>query len=421
MTIVPQHHSSIVGGSTAARRIGCPRSYALEQLVPQDDKGSSYAQEGTALHELMAIALAQDVEPTTRLPFTYTAPADKGGWSFTVTAEIWADKGEPALAAFDAFVAEQEAKHGEPMRIIVETRVEWPHVKGAFGTSDIIGRCGDTTYVMDWKFGNGVVPATDNKQLLFYASGALNSAKDFIGETDWDTPLTVAIIQPTRDPIIEAWHTTWESVFGFDTQLYDAIKLVWEKGDQAPVAEGSWCKFARCKTVCPLHFNAANKLAARWADLKDRTSPTRPNSQGDWSQRYGELLNLADMVEALVGEIRTQAHAYAEAGLPIDGFALEPKRAGGRSWAVEEEAVQKWMRRRGYKIDTYMARKLMTLPQVEKILKRDSVDMPAHFVKAGESSGTKLVRIENAKNPIQPTPSAIGTLAERLQKLGGAA
>ena len=59
--LTPEEHSDIVGGSTAARRIGCPRSYALEQLVPKDDRGSEYAREGTALHELMAMALRDGV------------------------------------------------------------------------------------------------------------------------------------------------------------------------------------------------------------------------------------------------------------------------------------------------------------------------------------------------------------------------
>lgn len=45
--ITPDQHSDLVGGSTAARRIGCPRSFALEQLVPKDNRGSIYAQEST--------------------------------------------------------------------------------------------------------------------------------------------------------------------------------------------------------------------------------------------------------------------------------------------------------------------------------------------------------------------------------------
>ena len=85
--LTPEEHSDIVGGSTAARRIGCPASYRLEQLVPKDERGSDYAHEGTALHELMAMALRDGVEPTDMLPYTFTA-AD-ASWSHTVTQDLW--------------------------------------------------------------------------------------------------------------------------------------------------------------------------------------------------------------------------------------------------------------------------------------------------------------------------------------------
>ena len=83
----PEEHSDVVGGSTAARRIGCPRSYALEKLVPPDP-GSSYAREGTALHEMMAIILDKDKKPEELLPFTFKREGHdvEGDWKFTVDA-----------------------------------------------------------------------------------------------------------------------------------------------------------------------------------------------------------------------------------------------------------------------------------------------------------------------------------------------
>jgi hypothetical protein len=56
---------------------------------------------------------------------------------------------------------------------------QFPGIEGAFGTSDIIARCGNEIFVLDWKFGRGVVPAEENKQLMFYTAGALNTARDF--------------------------------------------------------------------------------------------------------------------------------------------------------------------------------------------------------------------------------------------------
>ena len=132
-TTTPEAHSSLVGGSTAARRIGCPRSYALEQFVPDTDKGSTYAQEGTALHEIMARTLQDDIEPTDLLPFNYED--EREGWSYRITHACWNEKGEPALTAFDSFIAAQEQRLQADARFLIEKRVQFPAVKDAFGTA----------------------------------------------------------------------------------------------------------------------------------------------------------------------------------------------------------------------------------------------------------------------------------------------
>ena len=49
-------HSLIVGGSTAKRVINCPGSVALVATMPPQP-GSSYANEGSLLHEAIAIVM----------------------------------------------------------------------------------------------------------------------------------------------------------------------------------------------------------------------------------------------------------------------------------------------------------------------------------------------------------------------------
>ena len=416
--ITPTTHSSLVGGSTAARRIGCPRSYALEQLVPDTPSGSIYAQEGTVLHELMAVALEQDKEPTALLPFTFTTNKD-GGWSFTVDADLWADKGEPALAAFDRFVAEQEDRLGQPMRLLVETRVEFPGIPGAFGTSDIIGRCGNEIFVMDWKFGRGIVPATENKQLMFYACGALNTAESFFDGMDLrhDTPVTLAIIQPARDEIIDAWTTDLLRLHNFSIELFEAVSAIEKHGENAPIQDGPWCTFARCKAICPLHIGAARKLADRFADLKAATTAKPPAN--DMPERYADLLDLVDMVEDWCKEVRSQAHAAAEHGAAIPGWVLEPGRKGPRKWAVDEaEVIDTFTGPEfGLDADVVAPRKVLTLPQLEKILKRADLTIPEGFTTQSEPTTTRLVRVENATEIVESTPAKAAALAEKLMRL----
>ena len=418
-TITPTAHSSLVGGSTASRRIGCPRSFHLEQLVPEDTRGSVYAQEGTALHEVMALALEHDREPTEMIPFTFTS--EREGWSFTVDMDLWLDKGEPALIAFDKFVAEQEQRMGEPMRFLIETRVEFPGIPGAFGTSDIIGRCGNEIFVLDWKFGRGIVPAEENKQLMFYACGALNTARHFFEHMTLthDTPVTMAIIQPARQDGIDVWRTDLLRLHHYEIELMAAVSEIKEDGANARIADGSWCTFARCKSICPLHLGAAAKLAGRFADLKaamDRkTAPPPP----DMAERYADLLALADMVEDWCKEVREQAHEAANRGTPIPGWVLEPGRKGPRKWAMEEHEVVELLTSGNYNLDldTVAPRKPLTLPQIEKILKRSDIPILPEWVTQSEPTSTRLVRVENATEVVQPTAARAQALAEKLMRL----
>jgi hypothetical protein len=417
--ITPQFHSNLVGGSTASRRIGCPRSYAMEQLVPDMPSSSIYAQEGTAIHELLGHCLERDIEPTTLLPFTFTTEKD-GGWSFTVDHDLWLDKGEPALRAFDKFVTEQEQRLGEPMRFLIETRVEFPGIPGAFGTSDVMARCGDEIYVVDWKFGRGVVPAEENKQLMFYACGALNTARDFFSGMKFNhtTPVTMAIIQPMRPGVIDTWTTDMLRLHHFEIELQAVIQTIQDEGINAPIKDGSWCHFARCKAICPLHLGAAAKLASNFerlqAALTGKAAP--PN---DMPERFADLLDLVDMVEDWCKEVRDQAHANAERGMAIPGWVLEPGRKGPRKWAVDEAEVLEAFTgpEFGLDADTIAPRKVLTLPQLEKILKRADKTIPEGFTTQSESSTTRLVRAENATETVEPTAAKAQALAEKLMRL----
>lgn len=384
MTITPEEHSGLVGGSTAAQRLNCPRSYAIEQTIPKNDEGSIYAQEGTALHEIMAIALERDVEPTTLLPFTYTAPAAKGGWSFTVDADLWVEKGEPALAAFDAFVAEHETRIGADMRLIVETRVAFPGIPGAFGTSDVMAKCGDEIFIMDWKFGNGIVPAEENEQLMFYACGALNTSKEFFGDVSDNTPVTMAIVQPTRSKGIDVWSTTVARLRRFEADLQSAVAEVETLRMAARVKAGPWCKFKRCVAKCPLRTGAAQKLADRFDDLK-RAVEGKSNSVGS---TLSEMMDLVDLVEPMCKEVRKLAMVHIESGGELDGWTTRPGRQGTLKWAKDKDIVLSELLAAGADLEKIAPRTLITPTQATKI----TGGLPEGVAERGESSSPTLVR-----------------------------
>lgn len=415
--ITPEEHSDIVGGSTASRRMGCPRSYRLEQLVPKDERGSEYAREGTALHELMAMTLRDGIEPVDMLPYTFTA--SDGSWSFTVDRALWDAKGEPALTAFDKFCAQMEEAIGDEMKMIIERRVAVPGIAGAFGTSDIVARCGDEIFVMDWKFGFKPVMAEENKQLMFYAAGALNTEAGWVGPVDDDTPVTLAIIQPLNTQsgkdIVQHWTTTVGGIYAYVDALKASVAEA-QKSD-AKIAKGSWCDFARCKTVCPLHLNAVGVLGEKLAAMKERQAASNgsPEDRLDWGNRYAELLEAAELAEPLLAEIFAQAHAYVDQGSEIPGWGLEAKKAGARSWAADENKLKLYFKRHRIKLDVWTERKVKSPAQMEKILKAKGIELPAAYIAAGVSSGTKLSRVDKIRKPVQSMPERLRSLADALR------
>jgi len=385
-------HSTVVGGSTAARRIGCPASYKLEARLPPGPN-SVYAQEGTALHELMRLAVGEGKEPLNLLPFTHS----QDDWSYTVTQDIWDRLGEPALAAFDKFLEDE----GIPPTLAVigtEERVDFPGIEGAFGTADVSVLTAGTLYVIDWKFGSHIVKAEKNAQLQFYAAGLRGRVS---GKPE---SVVYVIIQPANpDGGIDVWRSTSEELDAYIEELTEAVKEATES-ENPRSAIGRWCDFATCRAICPARLNAAKELA------KLKSAPTSDEVN------YAALLELAELVKPLCDAVYAMAHSAATEGVKIPGWALVAKRSAGREWALGEKAIAKLMRQNRVCMDVWKPRKMITMPAAETLFKKLGSAIPEEYISQKESSGTNLVRAEKAVNTVEPVTDRIQKLAEQLNR-----
>lgn len=438
----PEEHSDVVGGSTAARRIGCPRSYALEKLVPPDP-GSSYAREGTALHEMMAIILDKDMKPGELLPFTFKREGHdvEGDWKFTVDAELWADLGQPALDAFDNFIDDIEKETGAEFDYIVETRCEMPGIPGAFGTSDVIWKCGKYSGVWDWKFGRKEVSAERNKQLMFYARAAANSAPAMFFDDDHKADYTWGNMDPEREVILSIMQpkcsdepseyiVTVAELEEFRVELMDAVKTAEQQGEKAPVAKGGWCDFATCKAVCPLHAGQTAVFGEKMARLgqlaKEQDVPVA-EVEGEvagiplaFADMLPDLLDLAEDAEKWIAEVRKAANRVLDDDPEaIPGWMHTEKKTSKRVWAVEEDEVRKFMKNRRYTLDDYAPRKMLTMPQAEKLLKRDGRTIPEEMIEKDVTVRVALVRADGENAPLQTTAERAAEVGQKLAALGG--
>jgi hypothetical protein len=244
-------HSKIVGGSTAKRVIACPGSVALvAQMPPQPS--SSYADEGTLLHDTIADILDKDTTPESYLGRKHE--------SAVLTPALVEDKLLPALAAL-----EQIDPNGE-MEYAVESRVGFgDFLPGVFGSTDLLGRIGDRAIVLDWKFGDGVaVEVEENAQLLFYAAAAMRTP-----ETKWAffgaAEVELIIVQP---PSVKRWVTTGERILQFEAELRVPLLV-----ETPPVREA-------VESQCPADVRIRSREHHALAEWDDRPDDQR-DGEGD--------------------------------------------------------------------------------------------------------------------------------------------
>lgn len=411
---IPEH-SNVVGGSTAERRIECPRSYELEKLVPKTPS-SKYAREGTALHALMAFLLENpELDVNSTIPFTHKEPARDGeeAWEFTIDRSLWSELGAPALDAFDSFIEEIETETGAEFSFFVEKRCEIPSIEGAYGTTDIIWHCGNLSGVWDWKFGRHPVEAEENAQLMFYALAGLRTLPEIFskdGKSNKVNPereVILTIMQPKRGCDAVTWGTSVEELLSFETELKDAIKVAQKEGINAPIASGGWCRFAPCKSVCPLYTNAALTLSKKMSEIKTSGELKDAPNVG---QQLPELLDLATDVEDWIKEVRSVARLLLESdSQSVKGWMLTEKQTRRREWGVDQKKIVKWLRKEhALRGDQYNPRRFLSVSQIEKL----GIDVPEDMISYRTTKTTALVKENSDNEPMKTANQHMKNLAE---------
>jgi len=403
-------HSNVVGGSSAARFLGCPGSRAIIDSLPDAvDQPSIYATEGTALHQVIAELLLN----AKSLPEDYLdkeiVVKDEG--TVMITQELITDCILPALDWFDKAIP--DSAHAE-----IEARVNFPGIEGGFGTCDLIAHDpGVKTYVNDWKFGSGVsvkasYPDPDdpefeliNPQLLFYACGARHTFPHMFPK---DIPIELSIMQPrARDGITVTTTTvTNDDLDAFQVALKNAVELSGREG--APIREGDYCRFAVCRTSCPLKLAPMISFRDLYAQPGDEVAFKKITATEDV---LADIMNLADRIEPIIIEARRQAHELLEAGGSIPGYKLVPKRAQ-RKWALDEPFILQGLRALKIKKAQAYAYSLKSPAQIEKLLPKGK-ELPEKLV-SKVSSGTTIAKADDAR----PDAETIGdTVAELISML----
>lgn len=452
-------HSTLVGGSSAAKRLMCPGSYQMEQKLPPGagKTSSKDADEGSALHDCIAYMLDNDIVDLKEIE----------GMIFrdhVMTDKLIEGAIRPAMAFFDALCdASIERGEGE-LQFLVEKRCELPGIPNAFGTSDIIFRNEKRSGILDWKFGAGVPVAAlylddengdlVNPQLMFYARAAMHTYPGFFpgpAATEW--PIEVIIYQPRvradiakaqlpddraltyhfvdeHDPAVTYAVTSQKELGNFRDALVRAIAEATSPNPK--IAKGEHCRFAACKTICPLWTGPALDLTKLIERKKvGETLGEYPNEQGvsefSWAQFYADGLELFDNIDVFRKEFMDQAHQFISAGRKIPGWKLVDKR-GTEKYVDEPGAVRHVIGVGVDPDDVYAPREVKSPAQLRATLeplmpgktKKDRTAAAKEQIgKFTEvvSSGTSLAREDDNRQGVITAGAAAAALGEKLKLL----
>ena len=373
-------HSSIVGGSTAKRVIGCPGSVALCAKMPPKPS-SKYADEGTLLHNVMDLILT-----TGQTPESFAGMEYEG---IKLTQELINEKVYPALAALDAVDPNKE------MEYATETRVGFGDLlPGVFGSTDLLGRIGRRAFILDWKFGSGVpVDAEDNPQLMFYAAAAMRTPEVQWVFDDCDE-IECIIVQP---PSVKRWTTDKKRIKAFEQELLMAVKIA--QLPDAPINTGDHCRWCAAKPTCPKMTGAVDRAVHAQLDILNVA-------------QISGYLKQADMLEQWITDLRALAHQVLEAGKPVPGYKLIAKRAI-RQWGDDDQALVA-MLNEGIPEEELTTVKVISPAQAEKVLKKHGKQLPANQVVA-VSSGSTLAEESDPRPAVLQIGQQLTAALSKLQ------
>lgn len=365
-----REHSAVVGGSTAKRVMMCPGSVALCAKVPPIPS-SSYADEGTLLHNAAARCVDENAHPTAMIGMTYKDQV--------LTDDLVEEKLRPALNLLDDYLSEVDPSMEADFT--VEVRVGFGrYLPGVFGSCDLLMRAGKRAIVLDWKFGSGVsVEAEENSQLMFYACAARRT-KATKWVFDGAEEVELVIIQP---PHIKRWVTTIGRLSRFERELKNAVKQ--SKQPDAPLKQGDHCRWCGAKVICPLMNGDADRALV--TQLKDLDI-----------QAISLALAKVELLEQWIHDLKALAHLAMEYGVAVPDWKLVDKRAT-RKWK-DEEAARDTFEQLGLSEDDMHEVKFKSPAQIEKVLKKSKLEMPEGLVEK-VSSGTTIAPADD------PRPEAV--------------
>ena len=308
-----------LNASSSHRWMMCPPSVRLSEQFA--DKPSSYAEEGTFLHELCELKLHRylgDMAPDV-IEAQYAEHRD---------SEFYTQEAETVTDEYIAFCVETieavKSSCPDPL-IMVEHRLDYSeYVPEGYGTGDLVIVADGVIEVIDFKGGRGVrVDAHRNSQLMLYGLGALLEFDPLYDVRN----VRVTIVQPRLSNTSTYEIAADELVCWAEKEVRPRALLAYEgKGE---FCAGDWCRFCKARYTCRKRSEYHMQLAER--DFR------QPDLLSD--EEITDILPIADSLNNWVQDLLAYATQQAVEGKSWPGYKLVAGRSN-RKYTSEAEVIK---------------------------------------------------------------------------------
>lgn len=357
---MPPIKHAVLSASSAARWMRCPPSAKINAELP--DASTSYAREGTCAHALAEAKVRNLFHLYEKAPISIKA--------LTENLDYYDSEMEACTDAYAECVSEQfeEAKKlcSDPI-LLVEQHLDFSnYVPQGFGTGDCVIVADKMLQIIDFKYGQTLVQAKRNPQMMLYALGALEA---FDGIYDIKT-IRMTIFQPRRENIATDEISKEELLRWAKEILQPAAALAAEgKGD---FHAGEHCKFCKIKFTCRKRAEYHLSLA--------RYDFAPPNTLD--STEISAILEKAAELVSWANDVKEYALSAALSGTKFAGFKLVAGRSNRRY--IDKDTFAKAAETQG--INPYTQEVLSITAMEKRIGKKQFAELFSAYVEKPEGA-----------------------------------
>ena len=335
---------AILSPSAAHRWLNCTAAPLLEKDV--EDKGSTFAEEGSLAHaycakklkEFLGKDVSEENKEIAELNDKYHC-GEMDEYTDTYKTIV--------LEKFNA--ARAKTKDAQ---LLVEVKLDFSHyVPDAFGTSDAVIIADGCMEVIDFKYGKGVkVSAVENPQMMIYALGA------------WDlfnfeyniSKVKMTIVQPRLDNLSEFEISVGDLINWAVDVLESKAKEAYAGGTQKP---GEWCQFCKVKAKC-------RAIATKCLQAQQDNPDPRLISKEDMEHT---ILPMIATIKTWLSGVEEFSLEQALAGVQYQGFKIVEGRSIRK--ITDPSAVMKLLGENGFAKESYVKpTELRSITDLEKLI-----------------------------------------------------